>query len=648
MTPDTFVLPYDYNALGRLDTQTDRNADGETLASYDYTVRADGKRTDLDETLWFDADADGMVDAGEQKSTAYDWAYDPVGRLTDEVISHFDITKSQTDHFTYDLTGNRTSFNRDKANNSSIDEMTSYNFDVNDRMITELYNDLTVANADTVTSYGYDHTQQTSKLVTSGSVTLSKQLFAYNLFGSMSSVINEGYTGVMLSSVERTRYEYDSKSYRVNSLTETDVVTSGVAQNTWTVTSKVSFLADHHNHTGYAQTIRETKVENGNTLIQDYTFGNDEILQRIHAVQADGTAVDKTLIFGHDGHGSVRIVYNPTGKIEQTYTFTAYGNRISVHDYQGNPLALDAALTQLGYSGEYHDQKSSMQYLRARWMRDGFFITRDPFAGNMQDPQSLHKYAYVHGDPIQGSDPSGETTLVGMISSIANMTMQVARTARTVYRVYQFIDKVQTFIEVAEFARTLPIAIPNLQGEIRRFIQGMAGAPNLSAIPADQLLNTFDEVVKEFLNNPIMGLFGTTANLHTTRIGEALSSLKFGRPQSLVIYIPSVHSQTFVRDTQLRPVPGFKIYGMQVELSFGGAGGRLWGIGFAKHKKDRTYNESSYQLFRVDYHGVNIRDHLHREPYAKFFRMNEDARNHEFHWQIPTSPKDARGNRDRE
>jgi RHS repeat-associated protein len=243
--------------------------------------------------------------------------------------------------------------------------------------------------------------------VTAGSVTLSKQLFVYNLSGSMSSVTNEGYSGGTLSSVERRRYEYDRKSYRVSSLTETDVVTSSVAQNTWTVTSTVSFLADHHNHTGYAQTIRETKVENGNTLIQDYTFGNDEILQRIHGVQADGTAVIKTLIFGHDGHGSVRIVYNPTGKIEQTYTFTAYGNRLSVHGYQGNPLGLDAALTQLGYSGEYHDQKSTMQYLRARWMRDGFFITRDPFAGNMQDPQSLHKYAYVHGDPIQGVDPSG-------------------------------------------------------------------------------------------------------------------------------------------------------------------------------------------------------------------------------------------------
>ncbi len=50
-----------------------------------------------------------------------------------------------------------------------------------------------------------------------------------------------------------------------------------------------------------------------------------------------------------------------------------------------------------------------MQNLRARAYdpASGRFIGLDPFAGNMQDPQSLHKYAYVHGDPVQGIDPTG-------------------------------------------------------------------------------------------------------------------------------------------------------------------------------------------------------------------------------------------------
>lgn len=44
----------------------------------------------------------------------------------------------------------------------------------------------------------------------------------------------------------------------------------------------------------------------------------------------------------------------------------------------------------------------------------------DPFAGDSQDPQSLHKYLYVHGDPIQGVDPSGlQFSVAGLGVSIS-------------------------------------------------------------------------------------------------------------------------------------------------------------------------------------------------------------------------------------
>ena len=93
------------------------------------------------------------------------------------------------------------------------------------------------------------------------------------------------------------------------------------------------------------------------------------------------------------------------------FTVAAYGQVLAVH-------AANAALSgtseaafksNLGYSGEQWDASLRMQNLRARAYdpRNGRFIGLDPFAGNMQDPQSLHKYAYVHGDPIQGIDPSG-------------------------------------------------------------------------------------------------------------------------------------------------------------------------------------------------------------------------------------------------
>ncbi len=94
-------------------TQTDSDQSGNVLASYDYEVRADGKRTSLDETVWFDANDDDIRQAGEVKSTSYDWTYDDVGRLTDEAITHFDSGVSQAEKFEYDLTGNRTKLEKD-------------------------------------------------------------------------------------------------------------------------------------------------------------------------------------------------------------------------------------------------------------------------------------------------------------------------------------------------------------------------------------------------------------------------------------------------------------------------------------------------------------------------------------------------------
>ncbi|HBJ33987.1 MAG TPA: hypothetical protein DDZ51_04320 [Planctomycetaceae bacterium] len=99
-------------------------------------------------------------------------------------------------------------------------------------------------------------------------------------------------------------------------------------------------------------------------------------------------------------------------------TFAAYGQLLAVHGTTGAALPATAALTSLGYSGEHFDARAQQQYLRARWYNpaNGQFNRLDPFAGNMQDPQSLHKYAYVHGDPVQGVDPTGKF-LVSMVVS---------------------------------------------------------------------------------------------------------------------------------------------------------------------------------------------------------------------------------------
>ncbi|MEM9941367.1 MAG: RHS repeat-associated core domain-containing protein [Planctomycetota bacterium] len=104
------------------------------------------------------------------------------------------------------------------------------------------------------------------------------------------------------------------------------------------------------------------------------------------------------------------IVQDVQNNLPQIYHFDAYGNLLN----------FDTAtpLTSYLYSGEAFDFNIGQQYLRARWYdaTNGRFNRLDPFLGNSSDPQSFHKYAYVHGDPIQLIDPTGKFGLVGRIA----------------------------------------------------------------------------------------------------------------------------------------------------------------------------------------------------------------------------------------
>jgi RHS repeat-associated protein len=80
------------------------------------------------------------------------------------------------------------------------------------------------------------------------------------------------------------------------------------------------------------------------------------------------------------------------------------------------------------YSGEQFDAKIGQQYLRQRYYdpSTGRFNRLDPFFGNLNDPLSLHKYLYTHGDPVNGIDPSGLMFGVGNVMGPLSIGMRVS------------------------------------------------------------------------------------------------------------------------------------------------------------------------------------------------------------------------------
>ncbi len=76
---------------------------------------------------------------------------------------------------------------------------------------------------------------------------------------------------------------------------------------------------------------------------------------------------------------------------------------------------------------------------QARWLNanSGRFQTMDSFEGAQADPQSLHKYLYAHGNPVNMVDPSGHdgemsslVTTMGQIGYLAGRTFAAVSNMR--------------------------------------------------------------------------------------------------------------------------------------------------------------------------------------------------------------------------
>jgi RHS repeat-associated protein len=89
-----------------------------------------------------------------------------------------------------------------------------------------------------------------------------------------------------------------------------------------------------------------------------------------------------------------------TGAVTDTYDYDAFGNLINTTGSTPNVYL---------YRGEQFDPDLGLYYLRARYYNPvtGRFLTRDPGAGRISVPATLHKYLYAAGDPVNQLDPTG-------------------------------------------------------------------------------------------------------------------------------------------------------------------------------------------------------------------------------------------------
>jgi len=214
---------------------------------------------------------------------------------------------------------------------------------------------------------------------------VEKVVYAYNLQSRLEQI-----TVTDAGGTTTTAYTYNHAGIRI-----TKDVDSGA--------KVTAYLIDSANHTGYAQVIEETTTTSGTPDVVDritYTLGDDVIAQTV-STDITGTPVYGTAEYLlYDGHGSTRQLAGNDEDILEVYAFDAYGVNL-------NPGV--SSKTSMLYAGEHYDVDAGHYYNRARWYNpsNGRFNRVDPFSGNMQDPQSLHKYLYAHANPVNSIDPTG-------------------------------------------------------------------------------------------------------------------------------------------------------------------------------------------------------------------------------------------------
>ncbi|GMK38808.1 hypothetical protein PCCS19_18620 [Paenibacillus sp. CCS19] len=144
-----------------------------------------------------------------------------------------------------------------------------------------------------------------------------------------------------------------------------------------------------------------TVAANGSvTITSSYIRGNG-LISKIDA----STNMEGYYLF--NGHGDVMEMRDATGLLINAYDYDIWGNPIA--STEQTSYAAGTMTNQFRYSGEFWDDSTDLQYLRARWYDPsvGRFINEDTYKGSLTNPLTLNFYTYVENNPLISIDPSG-------------------------------------------------------------------------------------------------------------------------------------------------------------------------------------------------------------------------------------------------
>ena len=343
--------------------------DGEDRISKRYVVLSkDNKESNTKERALTDQDT--LTATSENVSSVEDTVSDNSGNNTDFIkleyrYSYTDNSQLKSESIVSDIGTKDISYSYDNAGNRTSEiiktgdkeEVTTFTYDESNRLIKK-------QSPKKTTIYSYDKNGNRISATSDG----EKFSYTYD--------INDNLTGIKKNDVTIFEATYDAMGERV--LTK-ELNSDGTLESKYRL-NDVSF-----------EDTQVLSVYNDSSKT-DYIYGNERTVELSTGTDSTFITDEKESALGRIGEENT--FYTPFGDKEDT-------NFIDTQK---------ALITGFGFDGEWKDI-TGLYYLRARYYdpNTGVFLSEDSVSGDIESAISLNGYSFVENDPVNYTDPSGNT-----------------------------------------------------------------------------------------------------------------------------------------------------------------------------------------------------------------------------------------------
>jgi RHS repeat-associated protein len=472
--PLSFITSYGYDPVSNVISLTDANGKNNTFsydndnrlaqASYSdgsivrYTYDADSNRTSLIDphgTTSYVYDAlDRVTSIVFPGSVGVQYTYDPVGNRSsliypdssslaftydaDNRLSGVTDWLKRNTSYAYDPASNLTGITYPNAVASALtydaanqltgisDSANAVAYRVLAYAMDKVGNRTTVTDGGTATKYTYDAVNELLSSAT-GKV---KSSWTYDPVGNrtkqVASSVTTNYTydaDDRMLTAGSTTFTYDNSGNRLTGAGSSGTTTYAYDANNRllsvaapTATSTFTYDGDGNRITqttpaGTYNYVNDTAValpvvlnEQGPDGAIDYSYG-------LGLTESSSSAFN--YFYNLDGLGSVSNLTDSTGKVQETYSYDAWGNGLTATGSVGTK-------NKFRFTGQALDPATGLYFLRARYydQTSGRLLSKDTFPGFAAQPMTLHRYTYAGNNPVNFVDPSGNFFIGGIVGFV--------------------------------------------------------------------------------------------------------------------------------------------------------------------------------------------------------------------------------------